>query len=204
MGSTHNWTCTDHLFPDLSTFKLQLHPGWVHVPNSHSNTGGNQISFTAWYRIPVWDSISLALKYDRLYSLLLKIFHPCPIQVKAGHIFPFITEVPWMKNQGLFASSVERKCCSWKWAQIPSWQLAMKTPILMYFDKQSSRPDSLLPQSIGTMHTEFLRSLKRIANEKQSGNEKSHKAMWGLTEAHLRWGGGEFGRNCKVGLRGFL
>lgn len=99
-------------------------------------------------------------------------------------------EWKWNENQGLFASSVGRKCCSWKGAQIPSWQLAMKTPILMYFDKQSSRPDSLLPQSIGTMHTEILRSLKRIANEKQSGSEKkpqSHVGShWSSSEVRRR------------------
>lgn len=102
-----------------------------------------------------------------------------PFKSRQDIYFHSLQRSPEWKIRASLPPVLRRKCCSWKWAQIPSWQLAMKTPILMYFDKQSSRPDSLLPQSIGTMHTEFLRSLKRIANEKQSWSEKKPQSHVG-------------------------
>lgn len=51
--------------------------------------------------------------------------------------------------------------------------ISMKT--LMYSDRQLSRPDSFQHQSMGTIHKKIQSSLKRIANETQSGCEKARK-----------------------------
>lgn len=105
----------------------------------------------------------------------------------------------------------ERDCCCSKWMQTNSimtaYTLAMKTPILMYCDKWSPKPDPLWAQSMGTMLIEFPRSLKRIANEKQSGSEKATKpcgVSLKLIGGELKEEGGgregEDGSNWKEGL----
>ena len=90
----------------------------------------------------VWDSSSSAIKYDRLYFLLLKwFFLPCPIPLfksKRGHIFPFITEVSWMRNQGLFASSHHPQC----------WEtLLLLLLLLLEMGANKFHHDSLYPRN---------------------------------------------------------
>lgn len=86
-----------------------------------------------------------------------------------------------MKNCGLCASasSVEREAAAagnvCKKKIMTAYMLSMKTPALTYCDRQLPRPDSLQPQSMGTMQRKIQGSLKRIANEKQSGSEKARK-----------------------------
>lgn len=97
-------------------------------------------------------AVALAIKYDRLYSLLLKwFFLPCPVPLfksKRGHIFPFITEVRWMRNQGLFASSPpllrEAAAAGNGCKRIPSWQATRsRWKLLFWRTVTSNRPDSL-------------------------------------------------------------